>query len=254
MSPEFIFFPESQPLVIPDSLRPALKESLLLGKNIHRFTGDDLPPQVVKDNVHDHTLRLHQLATTLPFPHQIISEIKTTVLIHDIPEIICLIQHDRNRDLTAPEKAKDPILAQQIATEETRVAFEIFTDQEMTLYEQFENASKFVSGQELTITQVGIFSKILDSLDANITLHHQLSHWAQSDACNLSLLRPGQSLTYCFRQYLDLTSRLHSSNSQIEQSDLDLLLNLLEQQIFYIRQYWQHVPTSNIPLEIRPFI
>lgn len=249
----FTLIPENNILIIPDTLRLPLKESLLLGKNISRFTGDDLPPHVINDNVHDHTLRLYHLASQLHLSPQLVSEIKTTVLIHDLPEIISLIHLGRISDLTAPEKSKDPILAQKVATEEIKIAYEIFTDQEMSYYQQLETASMFVSGQELVITPTGIFSKILDSLDANITLHHQLSLWAQSDNYNPNLLKPERSLTYCFRQYLDLTPRLHQ-HSYLGTDNLDHIYKLLEGQIFFIRQCWNHVPQTNIPPEIRPFI
>lgn len=254
MSPElFSLIPENSSPNIPAELRPPLRESLLLGKNIHRFTGDDLPSNLIKDNVHDHTLRLYKIANSLPLSPQLVTEIKTTVLIHDLPEIISLMSHGLTADLTAPEKAKNQTLANKVALQETKVASQIFNLHEMNLYEQFETASKFATGHEVTITPTGIIAKILDSLDANITLHHQLSLWAQSAACDLTLLKPERSLTYCFRQYLDLTPRLNQ-HTYLDPTNLNLICGLLEEQIHLIRQYWRTVPISNIPQEIRPFI
>lgn len=222
---------------IPSNIR--FQDMLAKAKLIKRFTGNDLPAEVVCDTVYTHTLRAIALSESINISELILQRVQYTVLIHDFPEVQNLINMGRDRDVTSLEKELDPDLEAKVAEMELEVAKEILSYEEFNLYLEFEDAGNFLKTGRIAdskrITAIGIFSQLLDKIDANLTLHRYLSRWFRSSDYDPSKIIPEQSLTFYTRQYQYFVSNLNMLSNSIYFNDYINLLNLQNQ---YIESLW----------------
>lgn len=221
---------------IPNDSR--LQQMLVKAKRIKRFTGNDLPSDVVKDNVYCHTIRAIALSENLSLPSNIMQTVQYMVLIHDMPEVQNLINIGRDRDVTAPEKELDPDLESRVSKMEFEVAKEILTSYEYLLYHSFEKAGEFLKTGNLETSEfieAGIFAQLLDKIDANLTLHRYLSVWFRSIDYNPDKIISSQSLTFYKRQYASFIKNLSMVSKSIY---FNQYINLLNLQNSYVNNLW----------------
>jgi len=216
-----------------------LQDLLIKARLIKRFTGNDLPSEVVQDNVFSHTMRTLLLSEIVNLPEQLLNNVRHTLLIHDLPEVQNLLNIGRDRDVTAPEKELDPDLEEKIAQMELSVARNILTTDEYNLYINFEEAGKFLKTgiYDLEkVTEVAIFAQLFDKIDANLTLHRYISQWFRSAEYDPSKIVPEQSLTFYTRQYQMFSKSLYSVSHL---KYLNQFIDLLNLQNKYISSLWE---------------
>jgi hypothetical protein len=242
-------FKEITSLTAENLLSPELQEILEYGKNIRRFTGDDLPKDVVIDNVYQHTLRCFQIALGLDIDADEKEALCKILLIHDLPEIESLRRLGLTADLTTPEKKANPERAREVALLETAVASEIFTPENMALYEEFEEAANYLKHGRGEIPSIGALAKLIDFVDPNLVLHGALSSWALSDNYSEDMLASGRSLSYAVFNNPVFAFRF----SQVEDETIRAVgLNLLDYHLFKIREFWDVVFNTKhlVPAEL----
>ena len=223
-------------------LRPGLQRILEAGKAVKRFTGNDLPPGVVIDDVYSHTIRTYRLADLLPLEEDVKLPVKRTVLLHDLPEIYSALISGKNRDITAPEKENNPQLERKVAENEKRTARIIFNEDELVLYLHFESADRYLKGElvpKRTVSTVGMISRIIDRVEAHLTLHYQLSEWALSDSYNMSQIVPDISLTFAFREYAMIMKKIGEANLLKETAEV--CTRLVTSQLEIVKSLWRQV-------------
>lgn len=237
------------------SIRPELQEILQQSKKIRRFTGDDLPKDVVIDNVFDHTERCCKLADSLPLDKNLKSKVKKTLLLHDLPEVVNAIKLGVDYDPTAPQKEQNPGLEEQIARGERETARQIFLEEEFLLTEVFENSGNFLNSKnEEEISEVGLIAYVIDKIEANITLHHSLARWVLSEHYDPAKINPHRSLTFLFRQYKIFWENLNKIQPTIPAATTCKLL--LATQMEYIRMLWSQIDSEGhmIPDSLKQYL
>ena len=228
-------------------MRPPIKDTLERAILIKRFNGDDLPQNVVLDEVYSHTLRTAEIARV----QDLGTEVEFTLLIHDLPEVANALKKGQQCDVTSVDKEKDPTLEITIADEEYEAAKSLLNIDELALYEAFEEAGRYLKGEaadKRVLTGAAVLAQVVDKIDANLTLHTHLSNWAFSQDYNPNLILPNRSLTYAFRQYVQFSSILRRDYGPTSR----VALSLLKDHLIVIRNLWKSCRTKGaiVPGEI----
>ncbi len=236
-------------------LRPELRGILDKGKRINRFTGDDLPQDVVFDNVRDHILRCFDIAKSLAINQESQILLQKMILIHDLPEIENLFRLNLTADITAPVKKSNPDLAREVEEKEELVAREIFSEDEYLLYKMFEDGSNYFKKPNLNkeFCEIGALAKLIDTVDPDLVLHRSLSEWAKTENYNPDILKSGMSLSYAFTHGISMMVYFNrASDSELRLTGLNLMDNHFKE----IRMMWNLVTDLDIPLpdEIEEFL
>lgn len=220
-------------------LRPEIKDILINSDKIKRFTGTDIPDGVITDSVFTHTKRCLSLANEIPINFYNKSILKLTLILHDLPEVTNLLKEGKLSDTTSPEKESNLSLDNEIASKEMQIAKTIFNPQELFLYECFEESGNFLKNKSYNIkylTGVAVLAQLIDKIDANLTLHINLSKWANTEDPYLNTIKIEKSLTYAFRQYDKFMPRLNI----LENDNLKFFaISLLRSQIDIINRLWK---------------
>ena len=163
---------EEIPPEITGYLEPILLPILCMGKKIRRHVYENYDEGVIKDNVYGHIRRSIALAKALPLPEEIKTEVVKTFLLHDLPEVSVLTERRLDHDLTAPEKKANPDLAEEVEKAELQKAKEIFTTDELKLFDDFEDVGSFIKGksEEKAVHPSALIAYIIDKIDANILM------------------------------------------------------------------------------------
>ncbi len=219
-------------------LRKSLLTILRSGIKVQRFTGDDLPKGVVIDNVYLHTLRLFSMAWNLPLSESIRDKVVETVLIHDLPEIFTVLMQGGDSDTTAIQKEADLQLEEKVANRKMRAARILFDRRELELYQEFEKAWRLFRGEaeEAVPSTASVLAALVDTIDANLTLHRSLSCWASSSDYNPDKIHPDRSLTFAFRHF-QLTSKILSRRANEPAKTVGT--SILNYQMQIIRCLWR---------------
>lgn len=229
-------------------LRDTIQEALFKGDQINRFRGEDLPPNVILDTVFTHTLRACSLVNYLDIDPSEKELTANILLLHDLPEVISVLNKGQSSDITSLQKEIDPSLDELVAREEMDIATTIFNNDELSLYIDFEESGLFLKGKSNstnTLTKAGVIAQLIDKCDANLKLHFSLSSWVCSQEYDPELLIPNRSLTYAFRQYEKFMPQVFS---------LEQILNLEKAIAFYplhieaIKNMWNKIHQKGIKL------
>ncbi len=230
-------------------LRPQLYDVLKQSALTQRFERLGLSDEAIKgENVLVHTLRLICRVTALP---ESVEENKSKytiiVLLHDLPETRVLRKAGRTSDDTAPEKASSQALDQNTKLTEGEAAREMFNEEELKLYEEFELASDYLKGKiKNTPTGPSLLSKILDKIDSDMFYHLAVI----KSLGNLGgLTEKGQSLA--FEQYTAYSARLDSLRQTEVSNIAELCQELLDNCMLAIKDMWSRVPEDQIPQIIK---
>lgn len=225
-------------------LRPELYEILQQADKIQRLTGLGLLPSAIQgETVKAHTLRLISMVDDFPVDRQAKNDIRLTLAIHDLPETSQLISVARTSDTTAVDKALSDTLDQQISQTEEQVAMNIFNDNELELYLEFEKASSYLKGRSQDLpTAIGLISKVCDKTDADI--HYHMSAIASRNDWQ-ELNNKGPKLG--FDLYKNYSTRLDSlSDTRLYNASI-LCQELLDNTMLSIQKMWSKVAPDEIP-------
>lgn len=230
------------------SVREDLLSVFVNSQKVNRFTGNDLPSGVVQDTVFSHTLRGIALAGLLRIPVYLVAPLQETVFIHDLPEVVDVIANGKVGDTTSPEKELNKLLEGEISSREMQIAKAIFTPEELSFYESFEEAGCLLKNGGCNnehLTDVAVLAQMVDKVDANITLHFYLSNWAETFEYDESLVNPDRSLTFFHRQYFLFKENLrYVENDFIREAAHDLLKSQNE----FIRERWREVVKKGVQI------
>lgn len=235
---------EKYEAVAKDLLRQELYDILQQAEKIQRFEKLGFSLSVIKgETVKIHTLRTSSRVDELPIDEEIKNPIKITSLIHDLPEVKKLIETGKTADTTAPEKALRVDLDEAIEKSEEEMARIIFNDDEFKLYLDFSNASDFLKNKKQeTPTAVGLISKILDKIDADLHYHEMAikncENWK-------NLNEKGQSLA--FDQYIFFSQRLDSLKDTEISDAAKLCQDLIDKTMLSIKEIWSETSPEEMP-------
>jgi len=235
-------------VVAKDLLRPELYAILQQAEKIQRFEKLGFSLNVIQgETVKIHTLRTSSRVDELSIDEEIKNLIRTTSLIHDLPEVKKLIEIGKTADTTAPEKALRVDLDEAIERSEEEMARIIFNDDELNLYLDFSNASDFLKNKTQKIpTNIGLISKILDKIDADLHYHEM----AINDHKNWkNLNEKGQSLA--FDQYVSFSQRLDSLKDTEVSDAAKLCQDLLNKTMLSIKEIWSKTSPEEMPTLIQ---
>lgn len=250
-------YPHIENQIHKDWARTLTKKQLKLlnsGKKIRRHVyGNNYDERVVTDNVYDHVIRSMLIVDLLPVNEEFATGVKKTLLIHDLPEIAVLIETGRDCDITAPEKKGNPGLAEQIQVNEINKAREILSGDDLMLYSDFENVSKFMKGEldYKSLNKIALVAYLIDKIEANLVAHYSLTNWVKSDAYDPRNLPSVTYLTYTFDFGKAFQDKI---GKNIDDDIAGLCMNISQNIIQQVKDFWEDVPTELIPNKIADFL
>lgn len=225
-------------------LRPELYRLLREGNKIQRFRRLGLPDKLIKgETVKVHTLRLLCRVEQLDLNADFRDKYRLTVLIHDLPEVAALLQQGKYSDLTAPEKASNNKLDEQISKNESEIAITVFNDNELSLYQEFVKASEYLKDRSDVIpTGIGLICKMLDKVDADLFFHLTILKGIGELS---ELNEAAQKLA--FEQYKPFSKRICRLFTADIKSEAEFAQKLLDSCMEEIVELWEGVDEENMP-------
>lgn len=215
-------------------------------KGIYRYKMSGYIDRVIRDNDAQHIYRVTE------FGHRISPVLGRILLIHDFPEVICILRKGNNRDVTAVQKLSNPLLAESIETNEYKVAVEIFSADDLELYKRLEKGKRAIKETpSVVIDGLGVLAKVIDTTDGNMCFHYYISSWFGS-LTDQSLVNSWSipSLEYTFNYYKKTREAVKKLTFD-EDKYKDMTLKRLDDHLKFVSRCWLGVPDDNKPETIK---
>lgn len=219
---------------IPVDLSPWVQQT----QKVRRFA--DTRYQVkgmIPDNTKEHTIRCVYIAQ-MRFPENKI--LQRLLWLHDIPEIIA------DEDTNAVDRYTHPDVADAVEDPEHVFAKENFTAEDLSLYENFLAAEKYLSGrsEKLPKIQDALLAKVIDVAEGNLVYNYYFVNWLKTHIYN-GKVPPTSVFNYQPNFCSDVLSLLRTKeiNEGIRISIKGLIKGWLYTTLFI----WEQLPNNRLP-------
>lgn len=195
---------------------------------------------IIHDDVFDHTLACKEMTDGLVLSQRSKQLVKEILSLHDKPEVYA------ESDVVVIVKEANKQVADKAKQDENEMAAFLFGKKESRLWKEFENAERFLSGEKVRrIMPEAVIAKVIDIVEGNKTFHEQVANWVYSPDYEPERMPPESALLYTTKKYRQIESLL--INSGLDEETRETVNTLLVNQMRYIYERWETVPTEKIP-------